>query len=143
MIQDATLAPPLASDIQIRLRWRLLIYFTIWAVAAAILAIRSDLYLADDSTESSARLLVFVGAPLVAAMGLDFAVLSAMHQDGSQVGVFMWLFVIAFVSHGLFTFSCARRGSFLALISILIITLSISVFYALRYFHLDATTGHG
>ena len=143
MIQVSTSTPATSSAVQIPLRWRLLIYFSIWLVAASILATFSDIYLDDDNAELSTRLGVFITAPIEAAMGLDFALLSTCHWATSQVGGFTWIFVLLFTSHALFTFSCAQRISFVASISVLFIALCIGVFYAMRFYHLDTIFGHG
>ena len=124
---------------------RVLIYFTIWAVAAFILASRGEFYRDDDRDNNiPERMLVFVGTPLVASMGLDSAITSAMTQQSpDQFGAFTWLILSAFVFHAALTLSSSRAAPFVALIGAFVIMLSLGVFYGLRVLHIYATTGHG
>lgn len=86
---------------------------------------------------------LFAEAPLAVSSGMGFAAISALRQSPDQVGLLTWIFLIAFVCHALFKFAGPRRVSFIALIVVLIITLSIGIFYVLKFYHLDTTTGHG
>ena len=126
-----------------RTRWwqRAVIYFGIWLAAALIIATRAEFYVPDqgDPPEAVSRMYLFAEAPLAVSSGLDVAAISALRQSPGQVGLLTWIFLIAFVCHALFTFACARRVSFIALIVVLIITLSIGVFYVLKFYHLDTT----
>jgi hypothetical protein len=118
---------------------RLGVFLAAWLVAALVIASCVEMQLEPGEDRLAEGIRAFYIAPLLAALGLDFAVTGSRFPSEAAVYAFLGVFI----SQGIIMLLCRRRVNFAISVGALLVLLLACIFYTLRLFHYLATTGHG
>lgn len=129
------------------LKLRILVFTTLWLLAALVWATFADFSVEAGQSELAARAEMVILAPLSAAAGLAFIVVPGGYNawPGRQTWetVIGYLFLGGFIAHAAVTLTRKTRGAFIAWSVVQVVFLGASIASVLYYWHWDALHMHG
>jgi hypothetical protein len=126
---------------------RIAVFAVLWLLAGAVVAVFSDITVEAGESEWLVRFQVMCLAPLVAALGVTFAIVHGSHgtapQSDNYESIVCWLLSAFFAAHAVIALTRQKRRQFIMLSIVQVLFLAASVPCVLYFFHYEATHGKG